>query len=192
MIKILFVLIALFTGIHSFSFAAERPAAAKPAPGFSASAKTAETKKPVPAKEDKAVRTDAWGIIIGTPDFSTFAFLAQRAGEEKMFQGKEPMTVFVPNNDAFASLPSGTLEALLREESRKDLIQLVRHHTVPGLYNFEQVPDEPKAVTARSGKIVNLHKSALGIVVNRSNVVKADIETGNGFVHVVDRVLLPE
>ena len=102
---------------------------------------------------------------------------------------KGPFTVFAPTNEAFAALPKGTLEKLLKPENRKMLQQVLTYHVVSG---------EVRAKDLRSGKVATVEGSSVavkvdnhGVSVNGSNVVKADVDTSNGTIHVIDKVLLP-
>ncbi len=128
-------------------------------------------------------------IAASNPSFSTLVTAVKAAGLTEMLSGKGPFTVFAPTNEAFAALPKGTVEKLLKPENRDLLRKVLTYHVVAG---------DVMAKDLRSGKVKTVQGSAVsvdvrkqGISINKSNVVKADIDANNGVVHVIDRVLLP-
>ena len=102
---------------------------------------------------------------------------------------RSPFTVFAPTNKAFAALPKGTLEKLLKPENRNLLRKVLTYHVVPG---------DLMARNLRSGRVATVQGSSVAVRVqhgsvriNNSNVIKADVDAKNGVIHVIDRVLLP-
>lgn len=111
------------------------------------------------------------------------------AGLAETLSGKGPFTVFAPTNQAFAALPKGTLEKLLKPENRNLLRKVLTYHVVSG---------DLMAKNLRSGRVATVEGSPVavqvrhgGVRVNNANVVKADVDAKNGVIHVIDRVLLP-
>lgn len=128
-------------------------------------------------------------IAAGNPAFSTLVTAVQAAGLAETLSGKGPFTVFAPTNEAFAALPQGTLEKLLKPENRDLLRKVLTYHVVSG---------DVMAKDLRSGSVATVEGSPVavqvqnqGVKVNNSNVVKADIDAKNGVIHVIDSVLLP-
>lgn len=104
-------------------------------------------------------------------------------------QAEGPFTVFAPTNDAFAALPEGTLEMLLKPENKDKLVEILTYHVVAGKVMSTDLVDGMQAETL-SGAMVTI-SLANGAQVNSANVTAADIEASNGVVHVIDAVLLP-
>jgi transforming growth factor-beta-induced protein len=128
-------------------------------------------------------------IAAGNPNFSTLVTAVKAAGLAETLSSKGPFTVFAPTNEAFAALPKGTLETLLKPENRKLLQKVLTYHVVSG---------DLMAKDLRSGKVATVEGNSVavqvdkhGVKVNSSNVVKADIDAKNGVIHVIDKVLLP-
>jgi transforming growth factor-beta-induced protein len=123
--------------------------------------------------------------------FQTLAAAVGTAGLVEALKGEGPFTVFAPTDDAFAKLPAGTVESLLKEENRQMLTDILKYHVVSGrVYAGEAIKAE-KAKTLQGGKLrFRFLDNALR--VNGAQVINADIETSNGVIHVIDSVLLPE
>jgi uncharacterized surface protein with fasciclin (FAS1) repeats len=128
-------------------------------------------------------------IAAGNPAFSTLVTAVKAAGLAETLSGNGPFTVFAPTNEAFAALPKGTLEKLLKPENRDLLKKVLTYHVVSG---------DLMAKDLRSGKVTTVAGSPVAVQVghssvkvNNANVVKADIDAKNGVVHVIDKVLLP-
>jgi uncharacterized surface protein with fasciclin (FAS1) repeats len=128
-------------------------------------------------------------IAAGNPDFSTLVKAVQAAGLAETLSGQGPFTVFAPTNKAFAALPKGTLAKLLKPGNRNLLRKVLTYHVVSG---------DLMAKDLRSGRVATVEGSRVKVRVrhgkvrvNKSNVVKADIDAKNGVIHVIDRVLLP-
>lgn len=119
--------------------------------------------------------------------FTTLLAAASEAGLDEWLAGSSPLTVFAPSDEAFAKLPEGTIDSLLRDRAR--LTELLTYHIVPGRVT---AADAAGLSSART-----VHGDALpiswdgGIHVADASIVSADIEASNGLIHVIDRVLLP-
>jgi len=138
------------------------------------------------ARSDKK---DIVDTAISAGSFTTLVKAVQAAGLVGTLKGPGPFTVFAPTDEAFARLPSGTLEALLEDKDR--LIAVLTYHVVPGKVMASDVVKLDEATTVEGGK-VSIHKGANGVMVDTANVVKTDIETSNGVIHVIDKVILPK
>lgn len=121
--------------------------------------------------------------------FSTLVAAVQAAGLVDTLKGEGPFTVFAPTDEAFAALPEGTVENLLLPENRDQLVAVLTYHVVPGKVMSTDLTDDMMAATVQGGDItIDLDS---GVMVNDASVVSADIETSNGVIHVIDKVILP-
>jgi uncharacterized surface protein with fasciclin (FAS1) repeats len=128
-------------------------------------------------------------IAASNSSFTTLVQAVKAAGLVETLSSKGPFTVFAPTNEAFAALPKGTLEKLLKPENRKTLQKILTYHVVSGNVlskdlrsgQVRTVQGSPAAVRVQNGNIR----------VNNANVIRADIKGSNGVIHVIDRVILP-
>ncbi|TFL16892.1 fasciclin domain-containing protein [Jannaschia formosa] len=123
-------------------------------------------------------------------DFSTLLAAAEAAGLVETLKGEGPFTVFAPTDAAFAALPEGTVDNLLMEENRDQLVNILTYHVVPGKVMSGDLSDGMEATAVNEGTLTIGTEG--GVTVNDANVVTADIEASNGVIHVIDSVLLPE
>lgn len=123
--------------------------------------------------------------------FGTLLAAAQAAGLADALAGPEPLTVLAPTDEAFAKLPKGTVENLLKPENKATLKKVLSLHIIPGRVYSDQVA---KVSSAKSIDGQSIAPSMKGghLTINGANIAKADIEATNGVIHVIDRVLLPE
>ena len=121
--------------------------------------------------------------------FKTLVAAVQAAGLAEALQGPGPLTVFAPTDEAFAKLPAGTVESLLKPDNKEKLVAVLKYHVVPGKVMSGDVVKLTSAKTLH-GKELQIRTSE-GVKVNDATVIKADIEATNGVIHVIDRVLLP-
>jgi len=128
-------------------------------------------------------------IAAGDPTFSTLVTAVKAAGLAETLSGTGPFTVFAPTNEAFAALPKGTLDNLLKPANRDALRKVLTYHVVPGDLMAKDLRSG-KVATVEGGSVTVLVNST-GVKVNDANVAKADIDAKNGVIHVIDRVLLP-
>lgn len=125
--------------------------------------------------------------------FKTLVKAVQAAGLVDTLSSKGPLTVFAPTDDAFAKLPAGTVEGLLKDQ--KKLTSILTYHVVPGKVMSSDVVKLKSAKTVQGQEIKidavkwHLHRN---VKVNGANVVKTDIECTNGVIHVIDKVILPK
>jgi uncharacterized surface protein with fasciclin (FAS1) repeats len=112
------------------------------------------------------------------------------AGLVELLQGEGPYTVFAPTDEAFAKLPAGTVENLLKPENKDQLIAVLKYHVVPGKVMAADVKTM-QAATAQ-GQKVQLKVSESGVYVDNAKVVKTDLLADNGVIHVIDSVILPK
>jgi uncharacterized surface protein with fasciclin (FAS1) repeats len=127
---------------------------------------------------------------VNSADHTTLVAAVQAAGLVDTLAGSGPFTVFAPTNAAFAALPAGTVESLLKPENRDQLVKVLTYHVVPGAVTSDQLAGKRQSVATVQGQ--SLHIDARrGVHVNSSRVVTADIVARNGVIHVIDKVLLP-
>jgi uncharacterized surface protein with fasciclin (FAS1) repeats len=144
-----------------------------------------------PVNNATAQSNDIVSIAVGNDNFSTLVTALQTADLVETLQGDGPFTVFAPTNEAFAALPDGTLESLLMEENRDQLVKILTYHVVPGKVMSGDLSDGMEAGTVE-GSNIEISISDYGVSVNDASVVTADIEATNGVIHVIDSVILPE
>jgi uncharacterized surface protein with fasciclin (FAS1) repeats len=128
-------------------------------------------------------------IAAGNDSFSTLVQAVQAAGLVETLSGDGPFTVFAPTNEAFAALPDGALEFLLRPENQGVLQQVLTYHVVSGSVTSNQITTGK--VEAIGGGLAVLVSDG-NVIVNNASVVTADIDASNGVIHVVNRVLLSD
>jgi uncharacterized surface protein with fasciclin (FAS1) repeats len=128
-------------------------------------------------------------IAAGNPDFSTLVAAVKAAGLAETLSGTGPFTVFAPTNAAFAKLPAGTVEDLLKPENKDKLTAILTYHVVAGEVMAADVVKLSSADTV-NGKAVTI-STADGVKINDATVTATDIDASNGVIHVIDTVILP-
>ena len=122
--------------------------------------------------------------------FNTLLAAVGQAGLGGVLNADGPFTVFAPTDEAFAKLPEGTVESLLKPENKQKLINILKYHVVSGRV---YASDAIKARDAKTllGRSIEIQFSADGTRINDANLLAANIEASNGVVHVIDKVILP-
>lgn len=138
----------------------------------------------------KKKSSDIVDLAVSTDFLSTLVAAVQAGDLVETLKGDGPYTVFAPTNDAFAALPEGTLESLLKPENKDRLVAILAYHVVPGKVKSTDLKDGMKATTVQ-GEDINVRISNDGVKINDAMVTAADIEASNGVVHVIDQVILP-
>ncbi|UWR22152.1 fasciclin domain-containing protein [Sulfitobacter sp. S190] len=123
-------------------------------------------------------------------DFETLLAAAAAADLVDTLKGDGPFTVFAPTDAAFAALPEGTVEELLKPENKDQLAAILTYHVIPGKVMSTDLQDDMEAATVQ-GDTVMIDLDS-GVMVDDANVVSADIEASNGVIHVIDKVIMPE
>ncbi len=123
--------------------------------------------------------------------FKTLATALKAAGLDQTLKGKGPFTVFAPSDEAFAKLPKGTVEELLKPENKKKLAAILNYHVVSGNVSAKDVMSMESAETV-NGESVKIKTVGTTVMVNDAKVIKTDIACKNGTVHVIDTVLMPK
>lgn len=140
--------------------------------------------------DKKMAKNDIVDIAVSTDFLSTLVAAVTAGDLVDVLKGDGPFTVFAPTNEAFAALPAGTLENLLKEENKAQLIQILTYHVVSGTVKSTDLSDGMTAKTVE-GSDINVKISASGAKINGANITAADIVAENGIVHVIDAVILP-
>jgi uncharacterized surface protein with fasciclin (FAS1) repeats len=160
--------------------------------GSSTTEETASASEEMMVEEAPAVEeapNDIVSLAVGTDALSTLVAAVKAADLVSTLQGDGPFTVFAPTNEAFAALPEGTLESLLKPENKDQLVAILTYHVVAGKVMSTDLSDGMKAATVNGAEVTIT--TADGAKVNGANVVTADVEASNGVVHVIDAVILP-
>ena len=142
-------------------------------------------------KKSKAAEKDIVDVAVGAGQFNTLAAALEAAGLVETLKGDGPFTVFAPTDAAFAKLPDGTVETLLKPENRDQLTEILTYHVVPGRVTAAQVVKLSDATTV-NGADVSIELSNGSVFVDNATVVKTDIEASNGIIHIIDTVILPK
>ncbi len=133
---------------------------------------------------------DIVDLAVGTDALSTLVAAVKAGGLVDVLKGDGPFTVFAPTNDAFAALPEGTLEDLLKPENKEKLVSILTYHVIPGKVMSGDLSDGMKASTVQ-GAEATISLSDKGAMVENAKVVSADVLASNGVVHVIDKVIFP-
>jgi uncharacterized surface protein with fasciclin (FAS1) repeats len=150
----------------------------------------AHTKARVQTVAFNADRKDIVDTAVGAGSFKTLVAAVQAAGLVETLKGQGPFTVFAPTDEAFAKLPAGTVESLLKPENKEKLVAVLTYHVVPGKVMAADVVKLTEAPTVQGSKPkVKVVDGA--VMIDNAKVVKTDIETSNGVIHVIDAVILP-
>ena len=126
--------------------------------------------------------------------FKTLLAAAKAAGLAGALAEGENLTVFAPTDEAFAALPEGTVETLLKPENKDQLVAVLSYHVLPRKLMSNQLPGRTihvKTIKSGGDRLLSVTKSASGVTIDGANVVTADIMADNGVIHVIDKVMLP-
>lgn len=151
--------------------------------------------QPLSAKVDVTAETKQANIVetaVAAGQFKTLAAALEAAGLIEALSAKGPFTVFAPTDEAFAKLPAGTVETLLKPENKEKLKAILLYHVVEGNVTAKQVMKlngrTVKTLQGESVKVGTMH----GVQVDDARVTKTDIQASNGVIHVIDTVLMPK
>ncbi len=155
---------------------------------------SSETSRPVAlgamADHHNKGKMDIVDTAVEAGSFNTLAAALKAAGLIDALKGKGPFTVFAPTDDAFAALPEGTVETLLKPENKAMLTAILTYHVVPGRVPAAKVVKMDGTGTL-NGQRANITVDGSTVKVDNATVVKTDIKCTNGIIHVIDRVILP-
>ncbi|MDX5418889.1 MAG: fasciclin domain-containing protein [Hymenobacteraceae bacterium] len=133
---------------------------------------------------------DIVALASETPSLSTLVQALQAADLVGALQGAGPYTVFAPTNEAFAALPAGTLDNLLKPENKQQLADILKYHVVEGNVKSTDLTNNMSAKTL-NGADLKVMLNGSNVKINDANVTMADVAASNGVVHVIDKVILP-
>ncbi len=129
-------------------------------------------------------------IAAGNDDFSTLVAAVKAGGLVETLKGDGPFTVFAPTNEAFAKLPEGTVETLLKPENKDKLVSILTYHVVAGKVMAADV--ETGKVETVNGQKAAIEVTAEGVTIDNASITATDIVGSNGVIHVIDTVILPK
>ena len=147
------------------------------------------------AMATSAVAADKKDIVdtaAGADNFKTLVAAVKAAGLVDTLKGDGPFTVLAPTDEAFAKLPAGTVESLLKPENKDKLVAILTYHVIPGKAMKADVAKlDGQSVKTVQGSPVKVAVGEGGVTINNAKVVATDIECTNGVIHVIDTVILP-
>ena len=135
-----------------------------------------------------AAQADIVDTAVAAGSFKTLAAALQAAGLVETLKGKGPFTVFAPTDAAFAKLPAGTVEALLKDKAK--LTKILTYHVVPGTVLSKDVA--AGKVKSVEGSSITVTTGAGGVMVDNAHVTAVDVLATNGVIHVIDAVIIPQ
>jgi len=134
---------------------------------------------------------DIVDTAVGAGSFETLVAAVKAGDLVETLKGKGPFTVFAPTDEAFAKLPAGTLETLLKPENKSKLVSILTYHVVPGKVMALDVVNLKSAKTV-NGQDLTIKVDGGTVMVDNAKVIKTDIACSNGVIHVIDTVVLPK
>lgn len=134
--------------------------------------------------------SDIVDVAASNKSFSTLVAAVKAAGLVETLKGEGPYTVFAPTDEAFAKLPKGTLESLLKPENKQKLVAILTYHVIPGKVMAKDV--KSGKVKTASGSSFKMKVSKKGVWVDNAKIVATDVKADNGVIHVIDTVILPK
>lgn len=135
-------------------------------------------------------KMDIVDTAVDAGSFTTLVAAVQAAGLVDTLKGDGPFTVFAPTDAAFAALPEGTVETLLKPENKDQLVQILTYHVVPAKVMAGDIDGKKAKVLTVEGERLEVN-ARNGVKVNDAKVTAADITASNGVIHVIDKVLIP-
>ena len=121
----------------------------------------------------------------------TFVAATKAGGLVETFRGEGPFTIFAPTDEAFAKLPKGMLQSLLKKENKDQLVNILRHHAVSGHYTVQELLNAEDLRSLQGGTLV-VKRTEKGQRVNNAHLRKTNLKCSNGVIHVIDAVMLPK
>ena len=139
----------------------------------------------------QAQMKDIVDTAAGAGKFNTLVAAVKAAGLVDTLKGPGPFTVFAPTDDAFAKLPKGTVEDLLKPENKAKLVGILTYHVVPSKVMAADIAGKTMGAKTVQGTEIAVDATS-GVKINAANVVTADVGASNGVIHIIDAVLLPK
>ncbi len=138
-----------------------------------------------------AKAADIVDTAVSAGSFKTLVAAVQAAGLVDTLKGPGPFTVFAPTDEAFAKLPGGTVESLLKPENKSKLVEILTYHVVPGKVMAKDIAGKKTMAKSVEGSEITVDATS-GVKVDNATVVKADVAASNGVIHVIDAVIMPK
>lgn len=135
-------------------------------------------------------KKDIVDTAVNAGTFNTLVAAVQAADLVDTLKGDGPFTVFAPTDDAFAMLPEGTVENLLKPENKEQLVEILTYHVVAGKVMSGDIAGKEMSAETVAGANLDINATS-GVMINDATVTAADIKASNGIIHVIDKVLLP-
>lgn len=145
----------------------------------------------LPMSGARAETKDIVDTAVGAGNFSTLVTAVKAAGLVETLKGAGPFTVFAPTDEAFAKLPKGTVEDLLKPENKDKLKAILTYHVVPGKVMAADIKGKKESVKTVEGSDLAVDATS-GVKVNDASVVTADVAASNGVIHAIDTVVMPK
>jgi uncharacterized surface protein with fasciclin (FAS1) repeats len=145
----------------------------------------------VPLTAARAETKDIVDTAVGAGKFNTLVAAVKAAGLVETLKGPGPFTVFAPTDEAFAKLPKGTVEDLLKPENKAKLAGILTYHVIPGKVMAADIKGKKSDVKTVQGTTLSVD-AMKDVMVNDAKVVTADIATSNGVIHSIDTVVMPK
>ncbi|CCQ63211.1 fasciclin domain-containing protein [Crocosphaera watsonii] len=166
--------------------------------GFSVAPAVADKMEQKASQPETQIIADHHGMkknivqtAVAADDFELLVAAVKAAGLVDVLSGEGKFTVFAPTDEAFAALGEDTLKDLLKPENKDKLAAVLKYHVVPGVVKSTDLQEGKVKVETVEGSKVKIKLEGSEVTVNDANVVKADIMTSNGVIHVIDKVILP-
>ena len=146
-----------------------------------------------PALAPAAEKSNVVQVIASSPQHQTLYAAIDAAGLAGALKGEGPFTILAPTDDAFAKLPAGTVETLLKPENKAKLAAILKYHVIAGTKAeaADVVKLDGKSVKSLEGSLLPVRASGGAVMIGKAKVIKTDLDATNGVVHVIDTVLLP-
>ncbi|MEM8811009.1 MAG: fasciclin domain-containing protein [Pseudomonadota bacterium] len=135
---------------------------------------------------------DLVDTAVSANQFKTLVAAVQAADLVDTLKSPGPFTVFAPTDEAFAKLPAGTVENLLKPENKDQLVSILTYHVIPGTVTSDQLAGKKLRTKTVQGQKIRVDARGNGVRINDANVVTADVAASNGVIHVIDTVILPK
>jgi uncharacterized surface protein with fasciclin (FAS1) repeats len=164
----------------------EKPSSSE-TPSESPTAPTKPSSTEQPAASESA--TTVVGMVNSSNSFKTLAAAIKAADLDATLSGKGPYTLFAPTDQAFAALPKGAVETLLKPENKDKLVKVLTYHVISSEATTSDL--KPGKVTSVEGSSIDVKSSGQDVMINDAKVLKADVKASNGIIHVIDKVMLP-
>ena len=145
----------------------------------------------LPMSTAQAASKDIVDVAVGAGKFNTLVTAVKAAGLVDTLKGEGPFTVFAPTDEAFAKLPAGTVENLLKPENKAQLVKILTYHVVPSKIMAKDIAGKKAEVASVQGNKISVDATN-GVKVDGAKVVGADVAASNGVIHIIDTVIMPK